>query len=557
MIIESIISGIMPVGLLILSEKMISAIELKEVGSNQIIILVISLTLFGVACEVLLQYTRMKIENYNIQFGSFIQAKILKKVAFLNSKDFEKSNIYDLISRTQYDAVSGLLGNIKTLNSIITLLVGLISYSIIIVKYDIRILLIAMILPIIRFVFERKVGIIEYNLIRENTEEERKGNYLFSLLTNAEEHKEIKQYKLFGYFIDEFVRVKKTYNKKLMNLNRKKAGIYSIIIIGEEIIDFIITLLLAIQTFMGTLLIGEFILYNNAVISLKQNAVAMFSQLSLMYKNNMMTEQFKEFCDLKNEDLNEEGLKIDKITNIQLVNVCYRYIGQERNTLSNINLTLKSGEFIILMGYNGSGKSTLMKIIMGIYHDYSGTILVNGIDLKKINIDSYRKEVSVLFQDYIKYEASITENVGYGNIKEVNNISKIKKYLEDVFLIKFCNNMDKKLGYMFSEGQQISMGQWQKIALARALIKESTLYIFDEPNASLDLESEVGIIERIYSELNDNIMVLISHKFNVVFKKADKIIVLHQGEILEQGVHLELLKTDGIYKKLYTLYKSI
>ena len=206
------------------------------------------------------------------------------------------------------------------------------------------------------------------------------------------------------------------------------------------------------------------------------------------------------------------------------------------------------------MGKNGSGKSTLIKIIMGVYHDYEGTILINGVDLKKINLKSYRDKVSVIFQDYIKYESTINENIWYGNLKYKDDNECINDILSRVNLDSGVAGAEQMLGYQFSDGRQLSIGQWQRLAIGRALIREAGLYIFDEPNSALDLIAEKKIWDTIYVQTKSEIALCIMHRFNNIVTKANRILVMDKGQIVELGRHKELLSTKGLYYKLYTAY---
>lgn len=234
-------------------------------------------------------------------------------------------------------------------------------------------------------------------------------------------------------------------------------------------------------------------------------------------------------------------------------NISYKYRESDRYTLNNINLSLFKGEFTVIMGYNGAGKSTLMKIIMGLYSDYEGDIYINGINLKSMNKSNYRGHISTLFQDYIKYETKISENVFLGNLGDFEDVDKLKDILKKVGLEDLIGIQNQMLGYQFHEGRQISTGQWQKLALGRAIIRESEMYILDEPNSSLDLISEKLILDTIYNEIENKIGVMIGHRFNNIILKSDKIIVLNKGEIIEQGTHRSLLENEGVYRELYDI----
>lgn len=553
---ESILKGIVPVISLLLTQQMINNIQLQLKSFRYIVFLLVILTIFEAFSEICLNYIQLKLNNYELEFDTYMQSKILKKISDLDCKEFENSSTYDLISRTQYDANAGLLGNIKIFFSVVSSFISTVSYIAIMIRYSIVIFLIVILVPFIRYYFEKKYNLKEYSTIKKNTELNRKASYISYLLTNAEHFKEIKMYNLFSYFIDKYEKIKLKYNRDLIRLHNKRTTTYSILSMFEIVIDFMTTFYIIAQSFSGQILIGEFILYNNSINSIKHNMILIFSQISSIYINSSILDQIREFFDLPKEVTKEDGIKVDAIQNIELCNVSYKYKDKQQYTLKNITFSFKCEDIVILMGYNGSGKSTLMKIIMGIYHDYEGEIYINGINLKNIDKVRYREKIGVLFQDYIKYETSIMENICYGNLRNINNMSKIDVLLSKVNLTEFIHKENNNLGYQFSEGQQISIGQWQKLALARTIMKDADLYIFDEPNASLDLVSEISVLNSIYTETNKKIRIIIMHRFNNMVTKANKIVVLNNGHIEEIGNHYELLENNGIYQELYSLQNN-
>ena len=553
---QAVISGILPIVSLVLIQQIINILQYKTAGIELLIIKLVIMILLRLFCGISLNYLKLAIENLELEFGAYLQAKILKKIAMLDSKDFENSKTYDLINRTRYDGNAGILGTIKILFAFISVLISTISYIAIIANYNIFIFSVIIVLPVIRYFYERKYNLEEYNVSIRNTEMERKSSYISFLLTNSENFKEIKLYQLFAYFIKKFEKIKEKYNFDFIRLHNKRTRTYSIINIFDSIVDCLVMMYILIQTFNGYLLIGDFILYNNSIDSLKENIMSVFTQISYIYKNSAMIEQIRLFFDIQSEDTHEKGIIIDKIDKIELKNVSYRYQEKEQYVLRNISLELCKGEFTVLLGYNGSGKSTLIKIIMGIYSDYEGEIYINKINLKDINLEVYRKKVAVMFQNYIKYESSIRDNIRYGD-NRVENDRELYKILDKVTLEDFKDNIEQPLGYQFTDGIQISIGQWQKLALGRTLFKPAEVYIFDEPNASLDIASEQAVLNMIWEEMRDKIAILIIHRFNCMLERADKIIVLENGEIEDIGIHEELLRHHGLYYRLYMVQKEM
>lgn len=551
--IDSVLKGITPVILLIITQQLLNNLQMGKTRVSEIIMLVILLSVVGLLDDIITNVLQVKIESYEMKFEVHMQTSIFEKISKLDCKDFENSDIYDLINRTQYDANAGVIGNIKILFNFISLLLGLISYVIIIIQYSVFILCLISIMPIIRFIYEKKYNLSEYTFIKKNTEKMRRASYISYLITNAEYYKEIKLFSLFNHFILKYRRIKTEYNEKLIQLHRKRTNTYSVITIIESIMELIILIGLIKDVILVNLLIGEFILYNSSINTVKQNIVALFSQISILYKNSLIIEQIKLFFDLPLENINFDGIQIERIESIKLVNVSYRYKGKKEYTLKNININIRTGELCIFMGYNGAGKSTLIKLIMGIYSDYEGEIYVNNINLKELDLEHYRKKVGVLFQDYIKYETSISENIWYGNMDFYNDELRVEKYLRKIGLKEFIKSKRELLGYQFKEGRQISIGQWQKLALARTLNRDASMYIFDEPNAALDLISEKIILDSIHELIPDSVVIMIMHRVSNIVFEAKNIVVLKDGQIHEIGTHEELIRNKGLYFELYQI----
>lgn len=555
-LLQAIINGALPVVSLVLIQQIINDLQYQTGVLEQIVKKMLLMLLIQLICEISLYYIQLRLENLELKFSAYFQATILKKVAVLDSKDFENTQTYNLINRTQYDGNAGILGTIKILFLLASLIISTISYMVIIINYNVLIFALMVILPVIKYFFEKKYNLEEYGLDIKNTEVDRQTSYITFLLTNSENFKEIKSYNLFGHFIKKYEKIKELFNRDYIVLNKKRTKTFSVISIIDKIVECLVMSVILVQTFSGVISIGDFILYNNSIDSLKENIVAVFSQISYIYKNSAMIEQIRLFFEIEPENLHKDGVEIEEIHKIELRNVSYRYQGKEEYALKNINLILAKGDFTVLMGYNGSGKSTLIKIISGIYSDYGGEIFVNDINLKDVNLKKYRESVSVMFQNYIKYESTISDNIRYGNLNDIA-CSSVTGMLDKVALPEFKSHLEQLLGYQFTEGTQISIGQWQKLALGRALLKPADIYIYDEPNASLDIISERFVLNELYKEMRSKITILIIHRFNYMVERTNRIIVLENGEIRESGTHEELLKNRALYYKLYNGQKEM
>lgn len=253
------------------------------------------------------------------------------------------------------------------------------------------------------------------------------------------------------------------------------------------------------------------------------------------------------------EIISKDHLPIKKISKIELKNVYFDY-PELKNVLQNISLTISSGDQIAIVGKNGSGKSTLFKILCGMYYPKRGEILINDKPIEKYSIEEYRERTSVLFQDFLKYEGSLKENVMLGDIRRNSIDDNVKDALikanVDFLIEEDKYTLDRVLGNWFDNGSQLSGGQWQKIALARVYYKEADIYLLDEPSSALDAMAELKIFNSFFEVSKEKIAIYITHRVKIA-KNATKIIVIDEGKIVGIGNHTELLKNCSVYNELY------
>jgi ATP-binding cassette subfamily B protein len=236
--------------------------------------------------------------------------------------------------------------------------------------------------------------------------------------------------------------------------------------------------------------------------------------------------------------------------------VAFAYPGSNRLIIKNINLRLESKEKLALVGENGAGKTTLVKLLARLYDPTSGQILLDGVDLREYSVEDLRKEIGVIFQDYMRYEMLVKENIGFGKIEDLEEEASIReaarKSLAAGVIARLPGGFDQMIGRRFEGGVDLSGGEWQKMALARAYMREAQLLILDEPTATLDARAEYEVFLRFADLTRDRMSVLISHRFSTV-RMANRILVLEGGEIREQGSHSQLLAVGGRYAELFEL----
>ena len=493
--------------------------------------------------------------RFSMKFILNLSTKIFYKASKLSLTDYENSKTYDLINRAQFEGGDKLLQFFSAIISIFQNIITLLSYLFILFYFRIWIVLVVLIVPIINYKVSNYFNLKRFKVLRERTNDSRKSWYLSYILTYGSFYKELRTFNLFGYFIDRYKSYIKRFNKKDLSIYKNQMFIYCFVSLFENVLDGLLFLYIIILGISKVILIGNVITYTRTIISSKSLIGSIFSGVSSLINESLFINQLFEFLNLEEENRGE--VSISRINSIVINNLSYRYRASDDYVLKDISFSIKDNEKIALLGVNGSGKTTLIKLIMGFYNDYEGSILINGVEVRDINKSDLLNQISTLFQDFVKYEASFRENIGYGNLDLLYNdnfLEEVSKKFGVYNLVSSYNErFEKQLGLWFDSGVDLSIGQWQKIALCRAFYKNSSLYILDEPNASMDSITEYDI-SLLYKELlKDSMGIIIAHKFNNIVKMVDKIIVLDNGKIIECGTNDELIYSNGIYKKMYDL----
>ncbi|WDV47624.1 ABC transporter ATP-binding protein [Clostridiaceae bacterium M8S5] len=556
---STVISGVTPAISLVIMQNIINFIQKATVDIRIIfkyIALYVLIDLLSTLKQGLIGYYNTK---FSLKFNLFIKNIILKKASNLNLKDYENSEIYDMIKRAQYESNGKLLSFFNMFVGVISVIITLVSYLIILIRFKAWIVIIVMIVPIIKYKLLNKINTKQFKIKKARTDDERKAWYYSYLITNGDNYKELKIYKLFKYFIHRYETYIKKFNCQDIKIAKERTIFLSILDLAEQILNGIMFAYIVYNGYLGIILIGDVVTYTRTVISTKSQIQQILQTFANIQKESLFIDQLFYFIDFNSKEniKTKKLIKIDQIKEIRVENLFYRYKQSQDYVLRDINLTINNNELTAIVGRNGSGKTTLAKIIMGFYDDYEGKIYVNGINLRDISKKSYMNRIGALFQDFAKFEATFRENIGYGNLHIINDDDTIINIASKFNVDNIANNneqyLETQLGYWFDKGKQISIGQWQKIALSRAFAKKADLYFLDEPNAALDAISEYNIA-RLYTELLDNKLgVIIAHRFNNFIKQAQNIIVMESGEIIEKGTHRDLIRFGELYKKLYDL----
>ena len=401
-------------------------------------------------------------------------------------------------------------------------------------------------------IFNLSISKREFQTEERNAKKSRSIWYYEFLLSKDQSFKEVKIFNLAKYIINKHNELKKSIIKENL-YNAKVHLIISLVFdLVEQICMAVLMILIIFSVIGGKLLVGSAVALLRVIGMVFDGFNSIMTIIYSINQNSLYMTKLVDFINRPKvgEDY-ERTNTLNEINTIELKNLNFAYPGNSKRILKNINLKINKGETIALFGKNGSGKSTLIKLLMGYYLVDKNMIKINGIPLNEIKIESLHKLTGILFQDYCKYELTLKDNVGFGNINEIENESNIVEALEKAG-VDFLSDLNQQLGKWFADGTQLSGGQWQRVAIARCFFKRAQLYILDEPNAALDKMGEKKIMNTFFELTKDNIGIFISHKIAHAML-ADKIIYLENGEIIAEGTHSELLERCPSYREIYEL----
>ncbi|MBX4267533.1 ABC transporter ATP-binding protein [Clostridium estertheticum] len=494
---------------------------------------------------------------YEFKFESVISyninVKVMNKCSKLSLKDFENSEIYDKLQRVQEEVAFKPYQVFQSIIQLITAIVTLVSAITILINWKPWVLIVLLIVPAIFSLYFIKISQREFNVEYGRSKERRKSWYLSYILTKDSTFKEIKLYNLSTYILNKFKDINKTFIKQDIKLFKRRSIFTLSFGFIEQICTSSILLIIIYSALLNKMLIGNVVGFIKAISLTESNTKSIINTMYSLYKNNLYINQLFEFLALPEEQSNKTliGNNIDFIENIKIKNLTFKYPTASKEVLKNINLDIKKGERIAIVGQNGSGKSTLVKLLLKLYNTDNDSIFYNNKSINHYNTEQMQSCIGVLFQDFIKYELTLKENVGFGNIGKINEKHEMRGALEKA-QVNFIDDLDAQLGLWFDDGIQFSGGQWQKIALARAFFRNASLYVLDEPSSALDPIAEKQIIDMFIEMTKDKIGIFISHRLSTAML-ADKIVVMDKGRISGVGTHDVLLKTNAIYKEMYEL----
>ncbi len=492
------------------------------------------------------------------KFTRHISIKLMSHAAKLDLTTYEDSSFYDKLERARVQSVdrvqmiqmSGRL--LQEIVTTISLAAGIFLFS-----KSLLLALVACVLP--AFLGETHFAFLGYSLSFQQTPARRELDYLRMLAGSKEGAKELKLFGLAPFLIGRYSDISERIYQQSLRLAKKRLVVSSLLALVVTAGYYSPYAYVMYKTVIGAITIGMMTFLAGAIAGASTNIQAVFTTFSGIANQALFLTDLLDFFAVQPKIVSApNALAAPKPIKIgfEFKNVSFHYPGNPRMVLKNASFKLAPGERIAIVGENGQGKTTIVKLLTRLYEPSEGQILLDGKDLREYDLESLWKEIGVIFQDFMRYEMTASENIAIGKIEDRDNSFRIRsaanKSLAEGVIRRLPHGFEQVLGSRFEGGMDLSGGEWQKIALARAYLRDAQLLILDEPTAALDARSEHEVFER-FSELTEGKMaLLISHRFSTV-KMADRILVLKDGRIAEEGKHDSLLQVGGHYAQMFEL----
>ncbi|MCO5951159.1 ABC transporter ATP-binding protein [Mucilaginibacter flavidus] len=491
-------------------------------------------------------------------FSNHTSIKIMAHAATLDLDQFEDSVFYDKLERARQQTIGRtiLLSQVMTqVQDLITM--GFLAAGLMAFNPWLIILLLIAIIP--AFLGESYFNDQSYALTRGQTPERRELDYVRYLGASDETAKEVKIFDLSGFIIDRFKQLSGKFylDNKRLAIKRSLWGTFFAML--GSVGYYAAYVVIIIKTVDGTVTIGMLAFLAGSFRQLRSLLEGILSRFTSVSQGAIYLRDFFEFFDIKPKiKASANPLPFPKVIQQGFVfeDVGFKYHNSERWANRHLSFILHPGEKLALVGENGAGKTTLVKLLARLYDPTEGRILLEGKDLREYDLTDLRLNVGIIFQDYLRYQMTFAQNIAVGNIGQVDNRPLIeasaKQSLADILAATLPDKYDQQLGKRFAQGVELSGGEWQKVALARAYMRNAQLLILDEPTSALDARAEYAVFERFAELTKGKSAVLISHRFSTV-RMADRILVLEKGELIEIGSHNELIQKNGRYAELFNL----
>ena len=531
---------------------------LGDVASRRLLWLLAAEFALAVVSDVLARVVSLLDSLLSEQFSNATSIRLMQHAATLDLEDFEDSEQQDKLERARRQAsgrmtlMNQLFGQAQDMITIISFGVGLVAFA-----PSLIVLLFVALIP--AFLGEAYFNERSYSLAYSRTADRRELDYIRQTGASVETAKEVKIFGLNDFLIDRYRKLAGDFYSANRSLAIRRAGWGGLLTALGTLGYYAAYALIVLRTLTGQFSIGDLTFLAASFRRLRTLLEGLLIGFTQTASQALYLDDLFSFFDVQPEILSppdprpfptvlQEGIVFE--------NVGFRYPGAERWAVRHLSFTLHAGEVLALVGENGAGKTTIVKLLARLYDPDEGRVLVDGYDMREYDLEQLRSNIGVIFQDFVRYNMSAGENISVGRIEARNDDARIEaaaeRSLASEVIAKLPRQYDQQLGRRFRKGVDLSGGEWQKVAIARAYMRDAQLLILDEPTAALDARAEYEVFERFKELSAGRTGVLISHRFSSV-RMADRILVLADGRVESSGTHAELLGQRGRYAELFEL----
>lgn len=490
--------------------------------------------------------------------GQRVNVLILEKALTLDLRQFEDSEFYDKLTNARREASVRPLSLVNRTFGLVQNALSLFTYGILLVNFSgwAVVVLILAAMPV--FISETKFAGEGFRLFSWRAAETRQQHYLENLLAREDFVTEVKLYQLGEMLLRRYRNLFDQLYGEDRDLTLRRGFWGYLLGLVSTGAFYLAYAWIVLETARGKISLGDMTMYLTVFRQGQSTFSNALTSIGGMYEDNLYLSNLYDFLEEEvPKSWGKATIGLNPQDGIRFENVSFTYPGSSKPALTNISLHLKPKEKLAIVGENGSGKTTLIKLLTRLYTPDSGRIFLDGLDLQEWDVDVLRRRIGVIFQNFVRYQFTVGENIGVGDVEHLENKNRwqtaAEKGMAQSFIDQLPESFQTQLGRWFKGGQELSGGQWQKIALSRAFMRsQADILVLDEPTSAIDAQAEFEIFNHFRAITQNQMVLLISHRFSTV-RMADKIVVIENGEVIEQGTHEELLQLGGRYAKLFLL----